>query len=137
MIATIPPRGHYAEPSVAPARRRPLRVGVGTAEFGNGTTTVHAQIAATALGTAADRIVIRQSDTDVVGYDTGAFGSAGIMVAGKALHARGARAARQDAGERPPRCAATRARLRARTRTASRCGGELIAADRAAAPRRA
>ena len=32
-------------------RRRPVRVGVGTAEFGNGTTTVHAQLVAQALGT--------------------------------------------------------------------------------------
>jgi CO/xanthine dehydrogenase Mo-binding subunit len=58
---------------------------VGTAEFGNGTTTVHAQLAATALSTAADRVVIRQSDTDAVGYDTGAFGSAGTVVAGRAV----------------------------------------------------
>lgn len=29
---------------------------------------------------------MRQSDTDVVGYDTGAFGSAGSVVAGGALH---------------------------------------------------
>lgn len=31
--------------------------------------------------------MIRQSDTDVARYDTGAFGSAGVVVAGKALHA--------------------------------------------------
>jgi putative selenate reductase molybdopterin-binding subunit len=30
---------------------------------------------------------MHQSDTDVVGYDTGAFGSAGVVVAGKALFA--------------------------------------------------
>ncbi|TXN67070.1 molybdopterin cofactor-binding domain-containing protein [Methylobacterium sp. WL6] len=57
---------------------------VGTAEFGNGTTTVHAQIAAAALGTAPDRIRIRASDTDAVGHDTGAYGSTGIVVAGRA-----------------------------------------------------
>ncbi len=87
MIATVPPRGHHAD---ATARLLPdgrYEIGVGTAEFGNGTTTVHAQLAATALATAAERIVIRQSDTDVVGHDTGAFGSTGTMVAGKASYA--------------------------------------------------
>ncbi len=60
-------------------------IAVGTAEFGNGTTTVHAQLVASALETTVDRISIRQSDTDAVAYDTGAFGSAGVVVAGKAL----------------------------------------------------
>ena len=36
---------------------------VGTAEFGNGTTTVHAQIAASVLNTTPASIRIRQSDT--------------------------------------------------------------------------
>jgi CO/xanthine dehydrogenase Mo-binding subunit len=58
---------------------------VGTTEFGNGTTTVHAQIAATALHTTLDRIDIVHSDTDAAGYDSGAFGSAGVVVAGKAV----------------------------------------------------
>ena len=31
--------------------------------------------------------VVRQSDTDAVGHDTGAFGSAGSVVAGRAVHA--------------------------------------------------
>lgn len=87
MIATIPPRGHRAEASIAllPGGRYEIRVG--TAEFGNGTTTVHTQIAANELGTSVDRIRVDQSDTDTTTYDTGAFGSAGIVVAGKALHA--------------------------------------------------
>jgi CO/xanthine dehydrogenase Mo-binding subunit len=58
---------------------------VGTAEFGNGTTTVHGQIVATELSTTSERVVIRQSDTDATGYDTGAFGSAGTVVAGRAV----------------------------------------------------
>lgn len=87
MIATIPPRGHAADATVTllPDGRYELRVG--TAEFGNGTTTVHAQLAATALETDAARIVVRQSDTDLIGHDTGAFGSTGIVVAGKATYA--------------------------------------------------
>ncbi|MGW6623954.1 molybdopterin-dependent oxidoreductase [Nocardia sp. NPDC055002] len=87
MIATVPPRGHHADATATLLPDGRYEIGVGTAEFGNGTTTVHAQLAATALATAAERIVIRQSDTDVVGHDTGAFGSTGTMVAGKASYA--------------------------------------------------
>ncbi|TFC92964.1 aldehyde oxidase [Cryobacterium sinapicolor] len=89
MIATTPPRGHYAQASVnldnVTLDAMGYTVRVGTAEFGNGTTTVHAQLAATALNTTGDRIRILQSDTDAIGYDTGAFGSAGVVVAGKAV----------------------------------------------------
>ncbi|WP_394768753.1 molybdopterin-dependent oxidoreductase [Lacisediminihabitans sp.] len=85
MIATVPPRGHFADTSVSLLDDGRLEVNVGTAEFGNGTTTVHAQFVATALNTTVDRVVILQSDTDVARYDTGAFGSAGVVVAGKAL----------------------------------------------------
>ncbi|SNT45745.1 molybdopterin-dependent oxidoreductase [Rhodococcoides kyotonense] len=87
MIATIPPRGHHSTASIALLAEGRYEIRVGTAEFGNGTTTVHTQIAATALGTSPARIDIRQSDTDWATYDTGAFGSAGTVVAGKALHA--------------------------------------------------
>lgn len=91
MIATIPPRGHIAEVRIrALPERAPdgaeYELEVGTAEFGNGSTTVHAQLAATALGTTPDRIRIRQSDTDVAGHDTGAYGSTGVVVAGAAVH---------------------------------------------------
>jgi putative selenate reductase molybdopterin-binding subunit len=85
MIATMPPRGHFSEVTVTADADGGYTVGVGTAEFGNGTTTVHTQLAATALGTAPEHIRVRQSDTDAVRYDTGAFGSAGTVVAGKAV----------------------------------------------------
>ncbi len=85
MIATIPPRGHRAEASVAVNPEGRYVVSVGTAEFGNGTSTVHTQLAATALATTSERIDLHQSDTDATGYDTGAFGSAGTVVAGTAL----------------------------------------------------
>lgn len=84
MIDTVPPRGHVAH---ARARLRPdgvVEVEVGTAEFGNGTTTVHAQLVASALGQRAADVVVKQSDTDLVEHDTGAFGSTGTVVAGKA-----------------------------------------------------
>ncbi len=85
MIATGPPGGHFADATVKLLEDGSYDIAVGTAEFGNGTTTVHKQITAGALGTTVDRIVIRQSDTDVVRHDTGAFGSAGTVVAGKAV----------------------------------------------------
>jgi CO/xanthine dehydrogenase Mo-binding subunit len=88
MIAAGPPGGHYADASATLLPDGRYEIAVGTAEFGNGSTTVHAQIAADALGTVPDRIVLRQSDTDVVRYDTGAFASTGVVVAGRAvLHA--------------------------------------------------
>ncbi|MFE0777048.1 molybdopterin-dependent oxidoreductase [Streptomyces sp. NPDC058861] len=85
MIATGPPGGHYADARVSLLEDGTYDIAVGTAEFGNGTTTVHKQITAGALGTTEDRLAVRQSDTDVVRHDTGAFGSAGTVVAGKAV----------------------------------------------------
>jgi putative selenate reductase molybdopterin-binding subunit len=95
MIATMPPNGHRSGASIRLEPDGTYTLGIGTVEFGNGTTTVHPQIAATALSTTADRVTIRQSDTDVAEYDTGAYGSAGVTVAGKAvLAAAGALAAK-------------------------------------------
>lgn len=95
MIATMPPNGHFSGASIRLEPDGTYTLGIGTVEFGNGTTTVHAQIAATALNTTPDRVKIRQSDTDVAEYDTGAYGSAGVTVAGKAvLAAAGALAAK-------------------------------------------
>ncbi|MFJ2499688.1 molybdopterin-dependent oxidoreductase [Streptomyces sp. NPDC093108] len=84
MIATGPPGGHIADARAALLPDGGFELGVGTAEFGNGTTTVHRQIAAGELATTVDRITVRQSDTDVVRHDTGAFASTGVVVAGKA-----------------------------------------------------
>jgi CO/xanthine dehydrogenase Mo-binding subunit/aerobic-type carbon monoxide dehydrogenase small subunit (CoxS/CutS family) len=84
MIHTIPPRGHFAEARIVPLADGGYELTVGTAEFGNGTTTVHAQIAAAVLGTVPAAIRVRQSDTAMIGHDTGAFGSAGTVVAGQA-----------------------------------------------------
>ena len=85
MIATMPPYGHFADTRVSVDRDGRYTVAVGTTEFGNGTTTVHQQFVATTVSTTLDRITVRQADTDVVRYDTGAFGSAGSVVAGKAV----------------------------------------------------
>lgn len=87
MIATMAPRGHFSTVTATIDRAGRYRIGVGTSEFGNGTTTVHTQIACTVLGTTPDRVELTNSDTDGAEYDTGAFASAGTTVAGKALHA--------------------------------------------------
>jgi putative selenate reductase molybdopterin-binding subunit len=103
MIATIPPRGHHSEATVELAADGTVTVGVGSAEFGNGTATVHVQIAAEELGVDPARVRLHSSDTDAAAYDTGAYGSTGTVVAGMAV-AEAARAVRAavDAGEPLP-----------------------------------
>jgi putative selenate reductase molybdopterin-binding subunit len=85
MIATGPPGGHFADAHVSVLPDGRYRIAVGTAEFGNGSTTVHTQFAANALNTTVDRITVVQSDTDLVRHDTGAFASTGTVVAGAAV----------------------------------------------------
>src|SRR6478752_6244966 len=87
MIDTVPPAGHFADCSISLRQDGGFDLTVGTAEFGNGTSTVHRQIAASALATTVDRIHLRQSDTAHGGHDTGAYGSAGTFVAGRATQA--------------------------------------------------
>ena len=50
MIATLPPRGHFADARLTLRPTAATSLGVGTAEFGNGTTTVHTQIVADGAG---------------------------------------------------------------------------------------
>jgi putative selenate reductase molybdopterin-binding subunit len=87
MIDTVPPDGHFADSRISLREDGGFELTVGTAEFGNGTSTVHRQIAATALATRVDRIALKQSDTAHGGHDTGAYGSAGTFVAGRATQA--------------------------------------------------
>jgi CO/xanthine dehydrogenase Mo-binding subunit len=84
MIDTVPPRGHYAHSRISLRSDGRFALDVGTAEFGNGTSTVHSQLAATALSAGASEIVLRNADTALTDHDTGAFGSTGTVVAGKA-----------------------------------------------------
>jgi putative selenate reductase molybdopterin-binding subunit len=84
MIDTVPPDGHIADATISLRDDGGFDLIVGTAEFGNGTSTVHRQIAASALATTVDRIHLKQSDTANGGHDTGAYGSAGTFVAGLA-----------------------------------------------------
>src|SRR5262249_57434367 len=87
MIDTVPPDGHMADSTIVLRDDGGFELTVGTAEFGNGTSTVHRQIAASALATTVDRISLKQSDTANGGHDTGAYGSTGLFVAGKATPA--------------------------------------------------
>jgi putative selenate reductase molybdopterin-binding subunit len=87
MIDTVPPAGHIADARISLREDGGFELIVGTAEFGNGTSTVHRQIAATALATTVDRIRLKQSDTAHGGHDTGAYGSTGTFVAGNATAA--------------------------------------------------
>jgi putative selenate reductase molybdopterin-binding subunit len=84
MIHTVPPKGHISDSRVALLHDGTYGLVFGTAEFGNGTSTVHCQIAAAALGTTVGRIAFRQSDTMNGGHDTGAYGSTGTVVAARA-----------------------------------------------------
>src|SRR5690606_18292384 len=86
MIATMAPFGHIAHTSAGLRPDGTYLLRTGTAEFGNGTTTVLRQIAASVLAVPFDRLELWHGDTDAVAHDTGAFASAGITVAGKALH---------------------------------------------------
>jgi putative selenate reductase molybdopterin-binding subunit len=87
MIDTVPPDGHFADCKISLRGDGGFELVVGTAEFGNGTATVHRQIAASALATTVDQIRLLQSDTAHGGHDTGAYGSAGTFVAGRATQA--------------------------------------------------
>jgi putative selenate reductase molybdopterin-binding subunit len=84
MIDTVPPGGHFSDATISLRDDGLYELVVGTAEFGNGTSTVHRQIAATVLGAKPESIALLQSDTEHGGHDTGAYGSTGTVVAGRA-----------------------------------------------------
>ncbi|MCW2515261.1 MAG: putative hypoxanthine oxidase XdhD [Mycobacterium sp.] len=83
---TAPPTDHVSDAWATLSDDGTYEIAVGTVEFGEGTSTVHVQIAATNLGTTPNRIRLVQSDTDRTGFDTGAFASAGMFVAGNAVN---------------------------------------------------
>ncbi|MDT5238956.1 MAG: hypothetical protein QOD97_1154, partial [Mycobacterium sp.] len=85
MHETAPPTDHISDAWATLRNDGIYEIAVGTVEFGEGTSTAHVQIAATQLGTTPSRIHLVQSDTDRTGFDTGAFASAGLFVAGNAV----------------------------------------------------
>jgi putative selenate reductase molybdopterin-binding subunit len=82
---TAPPTEHISEAWATLRDDGVYEIAVGTVEFGEGTSTAHVQIAAEQLGTTPARVHLVQSDTDRNGFDTGAFASAGLFVAGNAV----------------------------------------------------
>ncbi len=86
MIGCSPPTEHRSEVCLSLEGDGNYHLTIGSPEFGNGSTTVRHQIAATVLGTFPECVISIQSDTDRTGYDTGPFGSTGTTVAGKAVH---------------------------------------------------
>ncbi|ARF81677.1 molybdopterin-dependent oxidoreductase [Kitasatospora aureofaciens] len=82
---TAPTTEHRSEARLTLGDDLRYELAVGTAEFGEGTSTAHVQIAAERLGTTPSRIRLVQSDTDRTGFDTGAFASTGLFVAGNAV----------------------------------------------------
>jgi len=85
MIDCVPPTEHRSEARITLEPDGSYHLAIGSPEFGNGSTTVRRQIIATVLNTTVDRVRETQADTDRTGYDTGPFGSAGTVVAGKAV----------------------------------------------------
>jgi putative selenate reductase molybdopterin-binding subunit len=85
MHGSVPPTEHRSEARLGLGEDGNYHLAIGTAEFGNGTTTVHQQIVSSVLNSTASRVRVVQSDTDSTGYDTGAFASAGTVVAGNAV----------------------------------------------------
>ena len=85
MIDCVPPTEHRSEARLSLEADGNYHLAIGSPEFGNGSTTVRQQIIATVLDTYHDRVHETQADTDRTGYDTGPFGSAGTVVAGKAV----------------------------------------------------
>jgi putative selenate reductase molybdopterin-binding subunit len=84
MHGSVPPTEHRSEARLGLREDGNYHLAIGTAEFGNGTTTVHQQIVSSVLNSTASRVRVVQADTDSTGYDTGAFASAGTVVAGNA-----------------------------------------------------
>lgn len=82
---TAPPTEHISDAWASLRDDGMYEIAVGTVEFGEGTSTAHVQIAAGILGTTPSRVHLVQADTDKTGFDTGAFASAGLFVAGNAV----------------------------------------------------
>lgn len=85
MLESGPPTEHRSGAEIRLLPDGSYRLAVGSTEMGNGSTTSHAQLAASVLGTRAGSIAIVNGDTDLTPYDTGTFASTGTVVAGQAV----------------------------------------------------
>jgi CO/xanthine dehydrogenase Mo-binding subunit/aerobic-type carbon monoxide dehydrogenase small subunit (CoxS/CutS family) len=95
MLECGPPTEHRSGAEIKLLPDGTYHLAIGTAEFGNGTTTAHMQMAAHILGRRVSDIDIINADTDRTPYDTGTFASTGTVVGGKAVQAT-AEAMRDD-----------------------------------------
>jgi putative selenate reductase molybdopterin-binding subunit len=85
MLDCAPPTEHRSEARIDLLADGQYHLAIGSAEFGNGTLTVHRQIAATVLGCGVARILVTNADTDKSGHDTGTFASTGLVIGGAAV----------------------------------------------------
>lgn len=58
---------------------------IGATDLGTGSDTVLAQIAAEAIGTTVDKIIVYSSDTDLTPFDVGAYASSTTYLSGQAV----------------------------------------------------
>ena len=127
---TAPPTEHISEAWATLRDDGVYEIAVGTVEFGEGTSTAHVQIAASMLGTTPSRVHLVQSDTDRTGFDTGAFASAGLFVAGNAVQRASAALARPHPRASPPRTPASTWQLLAAATTTWVVAVTRVSADR-------
>ncbi len=59
---------------------------VGATDIGQGSDTILAQIAAEALMTTVDKVIVYSSDTDLTPFDTGAYASSTTYISGNAVY---------------------------------------------------
>jgi putative selenate reductase molybdopterin-binding subunit len=85
MLDCAPPTEHRSEARIDLLADSRYHLAIGSAEFGNGTLTVHRQIAATVLGCGVERVLVTNADTDKSGHDTGTFASTGLVIGGAAV----------------------------------------------------
>jgi putative selenate reductase molybdopterin-binding subunit len=85
MLDCAPPTEHRSEARIDLLSDGRYHLAIGSAEFGNGTITVHRQIAATVLGCGVERVLVTIADTDKSGHDTGTFASTGLVIGGAAV----------------------------------------------------
>jgi putative selenate reductase molybdopterin-binding subunit len=85
MLDCAPPTEHRSEARIDLLADGRYHLSIGSAEFGNGTITVHRQIAATLLGCGVERVLVTNADTDKSGHDTGTFASTGLVIGGAAV----------------------------------------------------
>ncbi len=71
---------------------------IGATDLGTGSDTVLAQIAAEALGTAVEKMVVYSSDTDMTPFDVGAYASSTTYLSGAAVLDAAAKVKKQILG---------------------------------------